>query len=72
MLKEKRKEKGLTQSQLAENLTISESYMSKLEKHPCLCNPSVNLILKLAKELDLTPVKIFLFFVEDKFPTHTN
>lgn len=69
MIKEKRKEKGLTQSQLAENLVISESYMSKLEKHPHLCNPSVNLILKLAKELDVTPVKIFLIFIEDKYPS---
>lgn len=69
MVKEKRKEKGLTQSKLAKNLGISKGYLSKLEKHPNICNPNINLILKLSKELDVHPVKIFLFFIKKKFPT---
>ena len=66
MLKKKRKEKSLTQSQLAEKLIISEGYMCKLEKHPNLCNPTTDLILKLSKELDIDRVKIFLYFIENK------
>lgn len=64
MLREKREEMNLTQSKLAKNLGISKGYLSKLEKHPSLCNPNVNLILKLSKELNLDPVKIFIFFTE--------
>jgi transcriptional regulator with XRE-family HTH domain len=69
MVKEKRKEKGLTQSKLAKNLGITKGYLSKLETHPDLCNPNVNLLLKLSKELDIHPVKIFLFFIKKKLPT---
>lgn len=66
MLKDKRKEKKISQSKLAKKLGISESYLSKLEKHPSLCNPSVNLILKLSEELTLDPVKVFLYFIKEK------
>ena len=70
MLKEKRKEKGLTQSKLAKNLGITKGYLSKLENHPDLCNPNVNLLLKLAKELDLHHVKIFCFFIKEKLSNY--
>lgn len=66
MLKKKRIEKRLTQLQLAEKLGISESYLNKLENHPNTCNPTVNLILKLSKELDLDSLKVFLYFTKDK------
>lgn len=66
MIKEKRQEKMLTQAKLAKNLGISKSYLSKLEKHPLFCNPNINLILKLSKELDIDPAKIFLYFIEEK------
>lgn len=66
MIKEKRKEKKITQSELAKKLGISKSYMSKLENHPFLCNPNVNLILKISKELTLDPMKVFLYFIKNK------
>lgn len=66
MLKEKRNKFRLTQSKLAKKIGISKSYLSKLERHPAHCNPSVNLILKLSKELDLDPMEIFLYFIKDK------
>lgn len=66
MIKEKRQEKRITQSKLAKNLGISKGYLSKLEKHPSLCNPNVNLILKLSKELTIDPVNIFLYFIREK------
>ncbi len=66
MIKETRQEKRITQSKLAKNLGISKGYLSKLEKHPSLCNPNINLILKLSKELTVDPVKVFLYFIEKK------
>lgn len=71
MIKEIRKEKRISQSKLAKNLGISESYLSKLEKHPSLCNPSINLILKISEELSLDPVNIFLYFIKDKISSNT-
>lgn len=66
MLRRKRNEKELTLTKLAKNLGISKGYLSKLEKHPQICNPNVNLILKLSKELEITPIEIFLYFIEYK------
>lgn len=66
MLKKKRREKHLTQSELARKIGITESYVNKLEKHPQVCNPSVNLILKLSKELGVNPIEIFLFFIKNR------
>lgn len=66
MLKKKRREKHLTQSELAKKIGITESYVNKLEKHPKVCNPSVNLILKLSKELGINPIEIFLFFIKSR------
>lgn len=72
MIKEKRKEKGLTQSKLAKRMGISKGYLSKLEKYPLTCNPNVNLIINLSKELEVHPVKIFMFFAKNKFSTDKN
>ncbi|UYZ37299.1 helix-turn-helix domain-containing protein [Clostridium beijerinckii] len=66
MLKKKRIRNKLTELELAKKIGISEGYISKLEKHPKLCNPTVNLILKLSKELKLNPVKLFIYFIQDK------
>jgi len=72
MIKEKRREKGLTQSKLAKNLGITKGYLSKLENHPDFCNPNVNLLLKLSKELEIHPIKIFLFFIKNRITTDKN
>ena len=66
MLKNKRRKKGQTLSELAEKIGISEGYLSKLERHPIQCNPHIDLILKLSQELDEDPVNIFLYFVKNK------
>lgn len=66
MLKKKRIEKQLTALELAKKIGVTEGYISKLERHPELCNPTVNLILKLSKELKISPVKIFIYFIQDK------
>ncbi len=66
MLKEKRETKSLSQAQLAAKLKISKGYLCKLEQHPHLCNPTVNIILRLSHELDICDVKIFKYFVENK------
>lgn len=67
MLKKQRIKKGLTQSQLAKGIGIkNKGYISKLETNPYLCNPSVNIILKLSKELDISPIEVFIYFIENK------
>lgn len=66
MLKRKRKMIHLTELELAERIGVTEGYISKLENHPEKCNPTVNLILKLSRELNISPIKVFLFFIKDK------
>ena len=61
MIKRRRRIKGLTQSQLAGKLKISGGYMSKLE-NKMYGNVTIKVILNLSKELDVCPVKVFLFF----------
>lgn len=65
MLKKKRIEKQLTELELAKKIGVTEGYISKLEKHPKSCNPTVNIILRLSKELEVSPVKIFIYFIQD-------
>ena len=66
MLRTKRKEKHLTLLYTAKKLRISEGYVSKLENHPGKCNPTVNLILEIAKLLEINPIIVFKFFIKDK------
>lgn len=61
MIRDKRKEKGLTQSKLAEILGKSAGYVNKLENSK-FTNPTIKVILKLSEELDTCPIEIFLFF----------
>lgn len=63
MIKRRRRIKGLTQSQLARKVKISGGYMSKLE-NKMYGNVTIKVILNLSKELDVCPVKVFLFFKE--------
>lgn len=63
MLKKKRIKKGLTQSKLAEKIGISKGYLNKLENGK-YNNTTIQVILKLSKELEICPVKLFLFFIE--------
>ncbi|MCS6103483.1 XRE family transcriptional regulator [Clostridium botulinum] len=66
MLKKKRVEKNLTELKFAKRIGISKSYVSKLENHPDKCNPTINLILKISKELELSPFFVFRFFIKNR------
>lgn len=63
MIKNKRKKIKLTQSQLAKKLNISKGYMNKLE-NKLYGNVTVKIILNMSTELDISPVRTFLFFKE--------
>lgn len=54
-----RKKNGLTQMQLAEKINISRTHMSRIETAECA--PSVDVILKIAKILNVNPMDLFNF-----------
>lgn len=62
MIRERREEKNLTLLDVAKKINRSESYLSKLENHPNMCNPTIDIILKLSYELDLHRILVFEFF----------
>jgi transcriptional regulator with XRE-family HTH domain len=66
LLEKRRLEKKLSLSQLAAKIGVTKGYLSRIEKHPQECNPTIIIILKLAKELDINPVSIFLYFVKNR------
>lgn len=53
----KRKEKNLTQEQLAEKLNVSNKTISKWETGKCL--PDYSIVELLCKELDITIIELF-------------
>ncbi|WP_297425827.1 helix-turn-helix domain-containing protein [Clostridium sp.] len=65
MLKKARDKKKITQEELSLRLNVNKSYISRLEKHPSTCNPTVKLILGLSKELGIAHTKIYKYFVEN-------
>lgn len=66
MIKIARIEKNLSQKKLAANLGISKSYLSKIENRDNKYNKNitVNLLLNLSKELDLCPIKTFIYITD--------
>lgn len=64
MIKELREKKGLTQSQLAERIHLSESHVSRMERKVKGYRASYSTIKLLAEHLDECPIKIFVFFAE--------
>lgn len=62
MIKAARKKKGLTQSNLAIRLEITQSYVSKIEKANAP-NISIKLIINLCNILDLNYVPVFEFLI---------
>lgn len=54
-----RKERGLSQSQLAEMVNISRTHMSRIETADCAV--SLDVVFELCDALDVTPVKLFDF-----------
>jgi len=64
MLKHKRNKKGLSQSELAKRLKIHRSYVSRLERKVKNYSPSLDMIIKLSKELECCPIELFIFFAD--------
>lgn len=66
MIKKLRKEKGITQSELAKMLNLSRSHISRMESRRIRkkegYRASYSTIKLLAKNLDGCPLKIFAFF----------
>lgn len=56
-LRKKRKEKGLTQKELAEKVGITREYLNYLERGKCEC--SIKAARTLAKELDCDWTEIY-------------
>ena len=54
-----RKEKGLSQSQLAELINISRTHMSRIETADCAV--SMDVIFAICDALDVSPAKMFDF-----------
>ena len=55
-LKQKRKEKKISQIQLAESSGLDRTYISMLERG--LKNPTVNTLIKIGKALEILPSEI--------------
>lgn len=51
LIKEKRKEKGISQNQLAKQLGISQPYMNQIESGAR--NPTLPLLIKICETLDI-------------------
>ena len=54
-----RKEKGLSQMQLAEQIDISRTHMSRIQNNDCAV--SLDVIFPIAKALDIPVAKLFDF-----------
>jgi transcriptional regulator with XRE-family HTH domain len=62
MIKHLRTKKGLSQPQLAQKIGLSTSHVSRMERKVKGYRASYNTIKLLSKELEICPIKIFLFF----------
>lgn len=68
-VKELRKEKNLSQEQLAQQISISRKYLSKIEQQKA--NPSVSVAMKISSALNTSVDKIFLDLTnenEERYP----
>ena len=67
MLRSARIRKRLSQEQLANRLSVSQSYISKLENKRTK-TVSIELVLKLSKILSICPISVFVFLADDCCP----
>ncbi len=65
-IKRIRKEKGLTQEQLAEKAALSSKYLSRVELGKE--NPTIDVFIKLSQALGVFPTEIFTFEHEEQNP----
>lgn len=61
MLKNRRKNLGIKQKELAKKLGVSQGHWSKIENNK-VNNVDIEFITKLSKELQLDPVEVFYYF----------
>jgi len=66
MIRRRRKDKKITQLELASKLGVRDSYISELENHPETCNPTLDIILGLAKYLKITPYNVLDYFTQSR------
>ena len=59
-LKEQRTENGMSLRELARQVDLSATYISRLENGQEGCRPSEDTILKVAKILSLKPTEVFI------------
>ncbi|NFB69588.1 XRE family transcriptional regulator [Clostridium butyricum] len=64
MIRSKRREIGLSQSELARRIRKNKSYVSRLERKVNNYHPSMDLIKKMSKELKCCPIELFIFFAD--------
>ena len=63
MIKNARTKKRITQLELAKQLNVSQSYMSKIENRKTK-TISIDLILNLSTILEIDPVDLFIFLAD--------
>ncbi|WP_343073115.1 helix-turn-helix transcriptional regulator [Clostridium sp. YIM B02569] len=68
LLEEKRTEKELSLTELALKIGVSKSYLSKMEKHPGICNPTIRVIFKISQELGISPYRVLHYFKQHYIP----
>lgn len=64
MLKKLRKDKGFTQNDLGSLIGKDRSCISKLESESLPYNPSVEIIVKLSKALEVPRIEVFEYFAK--------
>lgn len=64
LIRNLRKKKGLTQSQLAELILCDRSYISKIENNPSQLNLSFDIIYYIAKALDADYLELINYFAK--------
>ena len=62
MLKDKRKNLGISQKYMAKKLNVSQSYYSKVESGK-FNNVTIEIIIKISIELKLEPEEVFNYFL---------
>lgn len=58
MVKNLRREAGITQKELAEKVNLDHTYISKIENQNTPYSPSVRTIRKIARELEVHPIRL--------------
>lgn len=64
-IREMRKKKGITQSELAERCGVTQAYISMIERNGNL-NLSINVLCNLATALDIPPMQLVEEYVGGK------